>query len=105
MPMSYAHTIAYREGMGVEEEKANETIIQPRSALATFNMQKFFPDKKKWVRYGLANPRIAVVLVIPKHNAPFHPEAHWLPISQPRNRERLASSNTGLFLLSSYTSV
>lgn len=87
-------------------DKANDTIIRPWSALATPNLQKFFSDKKKkWVRYGLANPRIAVVLVIPKHNAPFRPGAHWLLISQPRNRKIRKSGYRFVFIVILYVNI
>lgn len=53
---------------------------------------------KKWARYGLANPRIAVVLVIPNRNAPFRSKAHWFPVSQPRNRKVVRKSEYRLVL-------
>lgn len=69
------------------------------------NLQKSFSDKKKWVRYGLANPRIVMVLVIPKHNAPFRPSVHWLPVSQPRNRKACKSEYRFVFIVILYASI
>lgn len=60
---------------------------------------------KKVGALGLANPRIAMVLVIPKHNAPFHPGAHWLPISQPRNREIRKFEYRFVFIVVLYVSI
>lgn len=77
--------------MGVGEGQANRAIIWLRPTLVPSICGSSSPIKR-WVRYGLANPRIATVLVIPTHNAPFRSRAHWLSVSQPRKRKATRKS-------------